>query len=95
MRPLLPQDAASGGLVGLRRLAVTQQRVREALQRAQDDQKVQFDKRAVSRSYVPGQKIYLTRPHTGKQAQKLQPTWRGPYYILEKGERRQLCLVAL
>lgn len=49
-------------------------------------QKKQFDKRSSDKTINTGDKIYITRPHTGVQAQKFQPLFKGPYLVTGKSK---------
>jgi hypothetical protein len=45
-------------------------------------QKLQFDKKARTKSFMMGDRVYITRPHSGRQFQKFQHAWEGPYQIV-------------
>jgi transposase InsO family protein len=51
------------------------------LQTAYSEQKSYFDRRARQRSFEPNDLVFVTRPHSGTQFQKFQPTFMGPYRI--------------
>ena len=46
-------------------------------------QKAEFDKRARSKSFRVGDRVFASRPRTGGQAQKLQDQWYGPFMVLD------------
>jgi hypothetical protein len=67
----------------LRLQANLQQAVWQAEEEAWAKQKAQFDKRSKSKKVKPGDMIYLNRPHDGKQFQKFQPLFKGPFQVID------------
>ena len=67
----------------LRTLGIFNSFVHDQLLDAFDQQKADFDKRARSRALEPGDRVYCTRPHTGKQFQKFQPLYHGPFTVVK------------
>jgi hypothetical protein len=63
-------------------------KVNSQLAQMQEDnfliQKRDFDKRARAREFKEGDKVFITRPHSGPKFQKFQPKFEGPYLIVEK-----------
>ena len=67
-------------------------RMRSLLHDAHSSQKEQFDKRARKKDFKVGDRMYVTRPHSGPQAQKLQPLYRGPYVVRERRKHNNYLL---
>ena len=67
----------------LRLQAKIQQEVNEREEAAWQAQKAQFDKRAAVKQLSPHDVVYITRPKQGKQFQKFQPPFDGPYSVVE------------
>ena len=56
-------------------------------------QKLQFDKRAKKRIFHIGDRVYVTRPHSGRQFQKFQPSWYGPFEVVFIGHNNNYGLM--
>ena len=66
----------------LRLLAKAQADIVKREQEAWETQKKSFDKRAKEKQVLVGDVVYANRPHSGKQFQKFQPLWIGPYVVV-------------
>ena len=75
------EEELSQRIVNMSKIA---QDVHQSQQEAFLRQKQEFDKRSRKREFVPGDLIYITRPHSGKLFQKFQPLFDGPYRVVEK-----------
>ena len=74
-----PRDLADR----LRALSNTQQNMQSIFADAFHTQKTQFDKRASDKLISPGDRIYVLKPHSGPQMQKLQVIYKGPFTVIK------------
>jgi hypothetical protein len=61
--------------------------LRKSLQESFTSAKQAFDKSAVARKFPIGAIVYVTRPKSGTQTQKLQPLYMGPYVVLARSNK--------
>ena len=66
--------------------------VRKNAKEAFTKYKRQFDKRAIEKSFEIGDIVYVTRPKTGDQQQKLQRPMMGPYVVIRKKDHNNYVL---
>ena len=67
----------------LRNQAAIQKDVIESEEAAWAKQKSRFDAHSRVKEIKVGDMVYLNRPHVGKQFQKFQPRFLGPYQVIE------------
>lgn len=76
-----PDYSESDDSAILRRLHRVNAEVRKNQRAAFLSQKEQFDKRAREKVFRPGDRVYVTRPHSGPLFQKLQAPYQGPMTV--------------
>lgn len=64
----------------------------KANKEATDRVEAQFNKRAKTRDFKLGDKVYVSRPHVGNQFQKFQPKSKGPYIVIEVTKNQNVVL---
>ena len=57
-----------------------------------EQQKLQFDKRSRKKEVQIGDVVYLIRGHRGRQFQKFQPNYDGPFRVIKKGQNNNILL---
>lgn len=92
LRPNYSENKWSQDITNFSRI---QKLVTQNLQKSEETQKIQFDKRAKERQFQPGDLVLVTRPHSGQQFQKFQPNFMGPYRVAKLLENDNIGLIRL